>query len=175
MGVKHMYVGDTNAMNQIIIRDMDTDTAAVVEWDLSDDEIKEIADKFTADQNDESWYADEPKWEDWETVRDRLNTFWNIMDFLDRKDKEDLTMAKKYNVNGGQVEFIKINMICDGEEIEGLLLHNCNDEFSDGDCITGEHYDLPDDDEEAQTIIENCYWITYWHRDQNTGNYISEE
>lgn len=83
MGVKHLYVGDTNAMNQIIIRDMDTDTAAVVEWDLSDDEIKEIADKFTTDQNDESWYADEPEWEDWETVRDRLNNFWNIMDYFD--------------------------------------------------------------------------------------------
>lgn len=82
-GIKHMYVGDTNAMNQIIIRDMDTDTAAVVEWDLSDDEIKEIADKFTADQNDESWYADKPEWEDWETVRDRLNNFWNIMDYFD--------------------------------------------------------------------------------------------
>lgn len=83
MGVKHMYVGDTNAMNQIIIRDMDTDTAAVVEWDLSDDEIKEIADKFSADKNDESWYADKPEWEDWETVRDRLNNFWNIMDYFD--------------------------------------------------------------------------------------------
>jgi broad specificity phosphatase PhoE len=83
MGVKHLYVGDTNAMNQIIISDMDTDTAAVVEWDLSDDEIKEIADKFTTDQNDESWYADEPEWEDWETVRDRLNNFWNIMDYFD--------------------------------------------------------------------------------------------
>lgn len=83
MGVKHLYVGDTNAMNQIIIRDMDTDTAAVVEWDLSDDEIKEIADKFTTDQNDESWYADEPEWEDWETVRDQLNNFWNIMDYFD--------------------------------------------------------------------------------------------
>lgn len=82
-GIKHLYVGDTNGMNQIIIRDMDADTAAVVEWDLSDDEIKEIADKFTTDQNDDSWYADEPEWEDWETVRDRLNNFWNIMDYFD--------------------------------------------------------------------------------------------
>lgn len=82
-GIKHLYVGDTNSMNQIIIRDMDTDTAAVVEWDLSDDEIKEIADKFAADQNDESWFADEPEWENWETVRDRLNSFWNIIDYFD--------------------------------------------------------------------------------------------
>jgi broad specificity phosphatase PhoE len=82
-GIKHLYVGDTNSMNVLVIRDMDTDTAAVVEWDLSDDEIKEIADKFTTDQNDESWYADEPEWEDWETVRDRLNNFWNIMDYFD--------------------------------------------------------------------------------------------
>ena len=83
MGVKHLYVGDTNAMNQIIVRDMDTDTAAVVEWDLSGDEIKEIADKFAADQNDESWYVDKPEWEEWETVRDKLNSFWNIMDYFD--------------------------------------------------------------------------------------------
>lgn len=81
-GIKHLYVGDTNAMNQLIIRDMDTDTAAVVEWDLSDDEIKEIADRFAADQNDESWYADKPEWKDWEIVRDRLNNFWNIMDYF---------------------------------------------------------------------------------------------
>lgn len=83
MGVKHMYVGDTNAMNQIIIRDMDTDTAAVVEWDLSDDEIKEVARKFWEDQSDESWYACDPEWEDWETVRDRLNGFQNIVDYFE--------------------------------------------------------------------------------------------
>ena len=86
MGVKHMYVGDTNAMNQIIIRDMDTDTAAVVEWDLSDDEIKEIADKFSADQSDDSWYADEPEREDWETVRDRLNSFQAIENYYIEED-----------------------------------------------------------------------------------------
>ena len=83
MGVKHFYVGDTNALNPIIIRDMDTDTAAVVEWDLSDDEIKEIADKFSADQNDTSWYACEPEWYEWDTVRDRLNEVWNIIDYFD--------------------------------------------------------------------------------------------
>lgn len=83
-GIKHLYVGDTNAMNQIIIRDMDTDTAAVVEWDLSDDEIKEIADKFNTDQNDESWYADDPKWEDWGALRDSLNSFLMVDDYLER-------------------------------------------------------------------------------------------
>ena len=84
MVMKHMYVGDTNEMNQIIIRDMDTDTAAVVEWDLSDDEIKEIASKFTADQNDESWYACEPEWEDWGTLRDSLNSFLMVDDYLEQ-------------------------------------------------------------------------------------------
>ena len=83
MGVKHMYVGDTNAMNQIIIRDMDTDTAAVVEWDLSDDEIKELADKFASDQNDESWYACDPEWRSWDEVRDSLNGFFNVLDCFD--------------------------------------------------------------------------------------------
>ena len=83
MGVKHMYVGDTNAMNQIIIRDVDTDTAAVVEWDLSDDEIKEVARKFWEDQSDESWYACDPEWRPWDEVRDSLNGFFNVLDYFD--------------------------------------------------------------------------------------------
>lgn len=83
-GIKHLYVVDTNGMNAIVIRDMDTDTAAVVNWDISDDEISEIAGKFDENQNDSSWYADDPKWEDWGTLRDSLNSFLMFGDYLER-------------------------------------------------------------------------------------------
>ena len=84
-------------------------------------------------------------------------------------------MNNIYTVNGKQIEFTKINMVYDGEEVEGLLLHDCDDEFRNGDCITGEIDYLPGDDEEAKTIIKNCYWITYYHYDEVTNRYISEE
>lgn len=83
-GIKHLYVGDTSAMNVIVIRDMDSDTAAVVEWDLSDEEIAKIAGKFSSDQSDTSWFADAPKWEDWETLRDTLNSYLMIDDYLEQ-------------------------------------------------------------------------------------------
>ena len=83
-------------------------------------------------------------------------------------------MTNIYTVNGKQVEFTQISMIYDGIEVEGLLLHEIDDEFHNGDCITSEIDYLPGDDEEAKTIIENCWWITYWHKDDN-GFYISEE
>lgn len=83
-GIKHLYVGENNAMNLIVIRDMDTDTAAIVEWDLSDDEIAEVAGKFSDDPDDTSWFADDPKWEDWETLRDTMNSFHMVEDYLER-------------------------------------------------------------------------------------------
>ena len=79
-------------------------------------------------------------------------------------------MTNRYTINGKDVEFTKINMIYDGIEVDGLLLHDC-----DGDFITSDLDYLPGDDDEAKTMIENCWWITNWHRDEATGYYVSDE
>ena len=42
--MKHLYLASDNAMNYLIVRDMDRDEndTAVVNWDLSDDEIRTV-------------------------------------------------------------------------------------------------------------------------------------
>jgi len=58
-----------------------------------------------------------------------------------------------------QIEFTEITSIFDGEEIPALLIHDLDDEYHNGDCITGEFSDLPDDSEDAKNILA-CYLIS---------------
>lgn len=67
-----LWRAESNAMNFIIMENMEDDTAIIVDYDLSDDEIEAITQKFIAKgyQLDDSDIvaADEIKWEDSETV-----------------------------------------------------------------------------------------------------------
>ena len=78
--MKHLYKGNDNAMNYIFIRDMERgdDDTAIVNWDLSDEEIDEIIKAFGADENDESWYACEPEFDTFENVTASMNSFEHI-------------------------------------------------------------------------------------------------
>ena len=71
-------------------------------------------------------------------------------------------MTKTFTVEGKEVEFAKISVIIteDGnqEELQGLLLHDTDDTFYDGDCITTEYSELPESEQEAQDFITNAHW-----------------
>lgn len=78
-------------------------------------------------------------------------------------------MKATFKINGKEVEFKKVSVIIkeDGkqEEIQGLLLHDIDDEFKNGDAITTEYTNLPEDEKEAQDLIINAYWDTYFSID----------
>ena len=79
--MKHLYLASDNAMNYLIIRDMERDEndTAVVNWDLSDDEIKSAVAAFEANQDDDSFYAgEELEYEPFETVMNRMNQFEHV-------------------------------------------------------------------------------------------------
>ena len=58
-----------------VIRDFDEpeEDAAVVNWDLSEDEIQEAVKAFEADETDESFFAVEPKWQDFSEIVASMN------------------------------------------------------------------------------------------------------
>lgn len=62
---------------------------------------------------------------------------------------------------GKQITFEKITAKFCGEEIEqeAPKLHDEEDTFCNGDCITAA--EMPETDEEAEQLIENSYWSTF--------------
>lgn len=60
------------------------------------------------------------------------------------------------------VTFTKVRVIFDGEESDGILMHDERYEFCDGDCITGD-WTFPETEEEAKDLIMNNYWSSYFH------------
>ena len=85
-------------------------------------------------------------------------------------------MKKIFNVNGNEVEFesIKAIIIESGEkyETDAILIHECKDEFSNGDWIET-CSDFPEDEESAVSIYENGdSSLRYYDIDEDTGKYI---
>lgn len=77
-------------------------------------------------------------------------------------------MEKTFTVNGKKVTFTETTAIYENDEVlETLLLHDEDDEFHDGDCITADYAAFPDTDEEAEYLITNSYWATYWHKNDD--------
>lgn len=72
-----------------------------------------------------------------------------------------------------QIEFTEITAIFDREEIPALLIHDLDDEYHNGDCITGEFAHLPDDSEDAKNILE-CYLISDFGLN-DAGKIVSNE
>lgn len=78
--MKHLYIAQTNAMNYIVLRDMsrDENDAAIVDWDVSDDEIKSATpDAYEPDE-----------WKPFDEVMDEMNTFQTIEAYI-RNIEED--------------------------------------------------------------------------------------
>lgn len=78
--MKHLILAEDNNMNYILIRDMSRmdDDTAIVNWDLSDDEIEEIRKAFKADEDTEEFFAATPEWTSFEEVTDKMNNFHHI-------------------------------------------------------------------------------------------------
>jgi hypothetical protein len=83
--MKHMFYAEDNASNYIVIRDMSADDndTAIVNFDLSDDEIREIARKFAENENDTSFYADEPVWEPFGDIMSSMTMYKSIDSYLE--------------------------------------------------------------------------------------------
>lgn len=77
-------------------------------------------------------------------------------------------MTRTYKVNGKEIVLSTVSAIFVPEDITehtyvrtGIKLHDVDDEFHDGDCVTFEYDYLPEDDEEAEDWINNtCSWIS---------------
>ncbi len=62
-----LYEAESDAMNYLILEDTENDTACVFNWDLSDEEISEIVNKFENDTLTEEDFYD-TEWRDTEEV-----------------------------------------------------------------------------------------------------------
>ena len=83
-------------------------------------------------------------------------------------------MKATFTINGKEVEFKKVSVIIteDGEkkELTGLLLHDTDDTFHNGDAITTEYSELPESEQEAQDCITNAHWESDFT--EENGKYI---
>lgn len=78
--MKHLYIAQTNAMNYIVLRDMsrDENDTAIVDWDVSDDEIKSATpDAYEPDE-----------WKPFDDVMGDMNAFQTIEAYI-RDIEED--------------------------------------------------------------------------------------
>lgn len=74
--MKHLYIAQDNAMNYILIRDFDRgeDDTIVCDWDLSEDEIKEVKERFERGEYDEtSGAAEDADWMAWQDAQQQFN------------------------------------------------------------------------------------------------------
>lgn len=72
-------------------------------------------------------------------------------------------MENNKSVTFNGTTFTPITYIYDGEEIDGLLIHDENDIYSDGDMIVGNGCELPETEEDAALIISNETGLTAFH------------
>lgn len=72
--MKKLYVTQDNAMNYLVIEDFETDLAYVVDFDLSEEEVKKAAKAFEAGQYTSPLEIAENSKEDAETVLARYNS-----------------------------------------------------------------------------------------------------
>jgi len=78
--MKHLYIAQTNAMNYIVLRDMSRgeDDTAVVDWDVSDNEIKAATpDAYEPDE-----------WKPFDEVMDSVNAFQTIEDYISNIEED---------------------------------------------------------------------------------------
>ncbi|HBI84786.1 MAG TPA: hypothetical protein DDX71_00645 [Ruminococcus sp.] len=78
--MKHLYEANDNYQNYILIRDMDRgeNDTCVCDWDLSEDEVKQIAEAFERGEYDEKDSVEEPEWFPFDDVHTRFNSFHSL-------------------------------------------------------------------------------------------------
>lgn len=70
-------------------------------------------------------------------------------------------MKRTYLVWEKEVELCEITVVFENERVNGIMLHDVDDEYRDGDCITFEYDNLPENDEEAAELINSTHsWLS---------------
>ena len=80
-------------------------------------------------------------------------------------------MKRTYTVNGKEAELSEVSAVFENERMNGIMLHDADDEFRDGDCITSEYDYLPENDEEAAEWINNTH---SWDSDHSVMDTVEE-
>lgn len=80
----HVYLASDNAMNYLVIRDMDRDDkdAAIIDWDLDDHEVEWSHSLYLNPENDgdiiKACAVCNPEWEPFDDIMARMNQFENL-------------------------------------------------------------------------------------------------
>lgn len=81
--MKHIYTAQNNAMNFVIVRDMDTNEAIVIDYDVSDEQVDAYVNEFNKDfrygfdDYDLHLTGDDDidGWRDWDELISTMNGF----------------------------------------------------------------------------------------------------
>lgn len=78
--MKVFYIASDNCMNYLYMRDMDREEkdCQICDFDLSEEEIKEIYETQDEQQDRPSLYP----WESYEELRDRMSTMVTLEDYI---------------------------------------------------------------------------------------------
>lgn len=85
----HIYIALDNALNYVIVRDFDRDDndAAIVDWDLSDDEIMTIL-TMPAEEFANEVHAADLEWEHWDLLAGSMTHVESADTWLERAAAE---------------------------------------------------------------------------------------
>lgn len=75
-----------------------------------------------------------------------------------------------FTVHGAKVIFTEVVGVFNGDELDAILIHDENDIYHDGDCITIDYCGFPETDEDATFICENSNTTEYFTVEN--GKYI---
>lgn len=78
-----------------------------------------------------------------------------------------------FKVHGANVTFTAVTGVFSNGEYETILIHDENDRFNDGDCVTADYSHFPENDEDATFICENSNTTEYFTLEN--GKYIVNE
>lgn len=80
-------------------------------------------------------------------------------------------MKRTYTVNEKEIELSEVSAVFENERMNGIMLHDVDDEYRDGDCVTSEYDHLPENDEEAADWINNTH---SWDSDHSVMDTVEE-
>ena len=79
--MKNLYIAFANAMNYVVIRDFEREDndAAIIDFDLSDNELREMLEAFEAGEA----VGMDPEWMAWDEIMENMNGFQDLAAYLE--------------------------------------------------------------------------------------------
>lgn len=106
------------------------------------------------------------------TPEDYMESWNELVD----ENKEDETM-KTISYNGTDIEITAVRFTYGTETTaqEGILVHDTSDEFSNGDAIYGNGWNIGmiNDSDDVESLLTSGDGSTYWHQNDD-GTYTVE-